>query len=862
MNPTFLHEIEIFFTTGPGVFLLRTLAILSALGALGVLLRRKPRGEWKRAAAVAIVLVLFHALVLLTDLSTLGSSAGIIKSFTANVGRSSSFLLALAAIWFFLAPRRNPTGDTLAIILAFIGLLAAVLSSGSFFLFGGNIPYNGNWISLLWDGARGVMLAAAIILLIVRRPPYWGVSLAALALLLSGVLAQASLSDATTYLPGLAGLFDVMAAPFIAMRLALAASGTIAAAGPITAGTPARQARLVSTEAIPLLADLLLTSEEDMPQALATWLAGAMHVEVCLLVTRADEENNLLFFAGFDRVHMRELPVFTIPSERSSQLYFSVTGREPLRIERKDIEVMLRAVSAGAGLEQPGPALYAPLTTPSDIPMGILLMAAYSQEEWDDGDAEALARYVQAGTAAFQRTHAISLLRQDLENAIREHARAATEVEKLQSEQMNLEMRLQQAEQEWQKERQRAESLATLVQGQDATRTPGDESGRVAALEHRAEEAASHEEEAVALLRRELDRTRADLATARVDADRLPDAVQAAAAFREESLRLQSELQRVKAQLESQPGQKGADAVTEELLRLHAVLEETEQRAYAEIDRLQAELRRTLAEYGHLQSALLQPPPASAEQQKGAAAEIGPESGMVTSLISEIRQPLSSMVGYADLLLSESAGILGAMQRKFLERIRASTTRTEALFDDLLQLILLPGKVSAPRIQPVDVPSLIDTAVSSVSDTVREKGLILRLDLDEEMPPVEMDRDALQQIINHLVQNAVLATPSEKEVFLTAHAPLSDKAARRALLLTVKDGGPGISAEDQPRVFTRLYRTEGPIIEGLGDTGVGLAVARTLTEALGGRIWLESQPGQGVTIFVLLPAQAAPPQRN
>jgi signal transduction histidine kinase len=195
------------------------------------------------------------------------------------------------------------------------------------------------------------------------------------------------------------------------------------------------------------------------------------------------------------------------------------------------------------------------------------------------------------------------------------------------------------------------------------------------------------------------------------------------------------------------------------------------------------------------------------------------------------------------------------MQRKFLDRIRASITRTEALFEDLLQLLLLPEKIATPRIQPVDVASVIDGAITGASEVVREKNIVLRLDIDEEMPPVELDRDALQQILNHLVQNAVLITPPEKEVVVTTHTPLAEQNQQLGLLITVKDSGPGIPAEDQPRVFTRLYRTEGPLIEGLGDTGVGMAVARTLSEAMGGRIWLESQIGQGTTFFVLLPVQ-------
>jgi signal transduction histidine kinase len=217
------------------------------------------------------------------------------------------------------------------------------------------------------------------------------------------------------------------------------------------------------------------------------------------------------------------------------------------------------------------------------------------------------------------------------------------------------------------------------------------------------------------------------------------------------------------------------------------------------------------------------------------------------------------MVGYTDLLLSESAGILGAMQRKFLDRIRASITRTESLFEDLLQVLLLPEKISAPPMQPVDVAGIIDSAITGVSEIVREKNLILHLDVSEDLPPVEIDRDALQQILNHMIQNAVWITAPEKEVVLTAHAPQAVQNQQRAMLITVKDSGPGIAAEDQPRVFTRLYRSEGPLIEGLGDTGVGMAVARTLAEAMGGRVWLESQIGHGSTFFILLPVQVGQP---
>jgi signal transduction histidine kinase len=645
-------------------------------------------------------------------------------------------------------------------------------------------------------------------------------------------------------------MFELLAYPLVAMRLTLAtAAGGALEAGAAEVQTTRRAASLSVRE----LVDLLVTEDAaNLPGAIATWLCSALDADVAFVVAPTEAKDGVLFIAGYDRTQAKTLPSFTVPAEAAGQLPFALEGRQPLRLDQTDSQPLLDVIASSAGFSRAGTGLFAPMGISETLTLGALLVSPYRTGEWSAEDGELLGMLVQAGTAAFQRLHAIEILESRLQTSEQQTSQALTEGEHLQEEILSLEMQLQQARDEWQKERQRAEGLAVLIKDQDFQ--PGREAAapeQGSSFERRIAEATAHEKSTITRLEEELESTRVELSNALQDSRKLPDAIAAAASFRDESLRLQEQLRAVQGEV---PGPGASPAAGEDLNRLQARLAETESQARKEIERLQGELRRTLSEYTHLQSALLQPPP-QPEGGISTGSESGADTTMVSSLISEIRQPLSSMVGYADLLLSESAGILGAMQRKFLERIRASITRTEALFEDLLQVILLTGKVSAPRIQPVDVATLIDSAISSVSDAIREKNLVLRLDLDEEMPPVEMDRDALQQIINHLVQNAVLATLPEKEVVLTAHAPLSDRESRRALLLTMKDNGPGIAAEDQPRVFTRLYRAEGPLIDGLGDSGVGMAVARTLTESLGGRIWLESQPGAGTTFFVLLPVQ-------
>ena len=127
----------------------------------------------------------------------------------------------------------------------------------------------------------------------------------------------------------------------------------------------------------------------------------------------------------------------------------------------------------------------------------------------------------------------------------------------------------------------------------------------------------------------------------------------------------------------------------------------------------------------------------------------------------------------------------------------------------------------------------------------------MHLDLPKSVAPVNADREALQQILIHLLQNAGAATPIEGTVGLKVQTTTDN--GQGYVMIQVTDSGGGIPEEDLPRVFTRLYRADNVLIQGVGDTGVGLSIAKTLTEAQHGRIWVESERGVGATFNVLLP---------
>jgi len=253
------------------------------------------------------------------------------------------------------------------------------------------------------------------------------------------------------------------------------------------------------------------------------------------------------------------------------------------------------------------------------------------------------------------------------------------------------------------------------------------------------------------------------------------------------------------------------------------------------------DLRITLEEVARLQNQL-----AEANMRL-----IEVEAGGITAFSQELRQTLSSILQYIDLLLDESVGMLNPMQRNFLETIKAPTARLNGVIEDFVQLTTLKAASATPAHDPVDLNLIIRDAVDDTSSQIRAKRASLNLDLPENLAPVYADGEALRQILIRLLSNAGAASPLQG----TVHVRIQIKAeeGQEHLLIQVSDTGGGIPPEDLQRVFTPPYRAEDIPPRGVGDTGMGLFIAKSLTEAQNGRIWVDTKPGVGSTYNVLLP---------
>jgi signal transduction histidine kinase len=212
----------------------------------------------------------------------------------------------------------------------------------------------------------------------------------------------------------------------------------------------------------------------------------------------------------------------------------------------------------------------------------------------------------------------------------------------------------------------------------------------------------------------------------------------------------------------------------------------------------------------------------------------------------ELRTPLNAIYGSAQLLAS---GRLRDEQRsKALATIERNTKAQTQLIDDLVNASESAGGQLRLDIADVDLASVLRSVLDSVGPAIQAKRIALQLDVDEALGMIRGDRDRLQQIIWHLLSNAIKFTPVDGD--LAVHL----ERRRSAVELTISDSGAGIAPAFLPHVFEPFRQQDGSTTRQYGGLGLGLSLVRELVELHGGSIAVESKgEGQGATVHVHLP---------
>jgi len=215
----------------------------------------------------------------------------------------------------------------------------------------------------------------------------------------------------------------------------------------------------------------------------------------------------------------------------------------------------------------------------------------------------------------------------------------------------------------------------------------------------------------------------------------------------------------------------------------------------------------------------------------------------VANASHELQTPLTAIRGFAETLLASG---LPAETRPQVEVILRNAARLQALIGDMMELSRIESRRLPLHPGEVDVAKLVRTVLQDMEPRTKERGLEVSLCGDPEVP-AWADRRAVEQILTNLLDNAAKYTDPGGRITVEL------EARGEAIRVRVRDTGIGIAAEHRARIFERFYRVDKARSRALGGTGLGLAIVKHLVQALGGEIYVESEPGAGSTFTFTLP---------
>ena len=224
------------------------------------------------------------------------------------------------------------------------------------------------------------------------------------------------------------------------------------------------------------------------------------------------------------------------------------------------------------------------------------------------------------------------------------------------------------------------------------------------------------------------------------------------------------------------------------------------------------------------------------------------KSEFLANMSHELRTPLNAIIGFSEVLTERMFGELNEKQDEYLRDIYTSGQHLLSLINDILDL----SKIEAGRMEleatDFDLPSAIDNALTLVRERATRRGITLGRTIDEQLGMLRGDERKVKQVLLNLLSNALKFTPEGGRIDVSAR--LQDGVAE----IAVADTGVGIAPEDQEAVFEE-FRQVGLADKKVEGTGLGLALSRKFIELHGGRIWVQSQVGQGSTFTFTLPVR-------
>lgn len=232
------------------------------------------------------------------------------------------------------------------------------------------------------------------------------------------------------------------------------------------------------------------------------------------------------------------------------------------------------------------------------------------------------------------------------------------------------------------------------------------------------------------------------------------------------------------------------------------------------------------------------------------------KSEFVSFVSHELKNPMTSIKGYTELLAAGAVGQVNEAQANFLGTIRANIERMNILVSDLNDM----SKIEAGRLRleykSFTTLEVVEEVVRSTRKQVEEKAQHLSHSILGDLPNIWADRTRVAQVLVNLVSNAIKYTLQGGEIKISAQCCANQwdpDGAPQVIHVSVQDNGIGISEEDQKKIFQKFFRSEDPRTREVPGTGLGLNITRSLVEMQGGRIWFESEYRKGTTFHFTVP---------
>jgi len=235
------------------------------------------------------------------------------------------------------------------------------------------------------------------------------------------------------------------------------------------------------------------------------------------------------------------------------------------------------------------------------------------------------------------------------------------------------------------------------------------------------------------------------------------------------------------------------------------------------------------------------------------------KSNFLATMSHELRTPLTSVIGYAEMMAEGLAGPVSFDQKEYLTTILGKADQLLGLITAVLDVSSLESGQLALERATLSLGDLVASELATFAAQARRRGIAIQLDACSDTVVIG-DRRKIRQVVSSLVSNAVKFTPDRGRVGvavrrgpLAVHEPsLPDAGA--AIQLVVSDSGIGISRDQVAKIFEPFFQVDSSSTRAFGGTGLGLTLAKAYVEAHGGRIWVDTAPGQGSTFTATFPA--------